>query len=43
MIEVAHTRQKAISDASAYGFGRDWNIVNWTITEGTIPAPKAKL
>lgn len=37
-----HARQKAISNASAYGFGRDWNIVNWTVKEGAIPAPKAK-
>jgi len=25
-------RAKAISNASAYGFGRGWNIVNWTIS-----------
>lgn len=35
-------RASAISNASAYGFGRGWNLVNWSIKTGTPPAPKAK-
>lgn len=35
-------RAAACSNASYYGFGRGWNIVNWTIKDGAIPAPKAK-